>query len=77
MRNALCSSPQDVLEAARLETAGAGLGIAMHGIAHPQHRLAGLPYGVDGARQCLFDLLHAEAMDQGQSSGLIVRIRAS
>ena len=31
---------EDVLEAARLEAAGAGLGVAVHGIADPQHLLA-------------------------------------
>src|SRR6185437_3353510 len=65
---------QDVLEAARLQAPGAGLRVAVHGIADPEHRLTGLPYGLDGLRQRRGDVLRAEAVNEGQPSRLVLRI---
>src|SRR5580698_5817180 len=42
---------EDVLKPPRLQPTHRGLGIPMHGIADPQHRLAGLPYRLDRARE--------------------------
>jgi hypothetical protein len=39
---------EDVLEAARLESALAGLGVAVHRIADPEHRMPGRAHGLDG-----------------------------
>src|SRR6185437_14789693 len=53
---------QDVLEAARLQASGAGLGVAVHGIADPEDGLSGLAHGFDGLRQRRGDVLRAEAV---------------
>ena len=66
---------EDVLEAPGLQTPGAGLGVAVHGITHPQHALAGLAHRLDQPRQGLLDVLGAEAMNEGQSAGLVLRIQ--
>src|SRR5215468_6242305 len=58
---------QDVLEAARLQPTGRGLGVAMHRVAHPQHRLPRLPHSLDRSGQRRRDLLYAEAVDEGES----------
>ena len=42
---------EDILETPRLDSTGSGLGVAVHGIAHPQHRLSGLADRFDGFRQ--------------------------
>src|SRR4029077_3924219 len=38
---------QNVLEAPRLQPTGRGLGVAMHRVAYPQHRLPRLPHSLD------------------------------
>ena len=48
----------------------AGLGVAVHRIADPQHLLAGLAHGFDHRRQRLLDVLRAEAVDEGETSRL-------
>src|SRR5690349_5171947 len=66
---------RDVIEAARLETAGARLGVAVHGVADPQHLMAGLPHGLDHARQALLDVLRAEAVNERETTRLVLRIQ--
>ena len=66
---------EDVLEAARLESAGAGLGVAVHGIADPQHLLPGFAHGLDHLRQTLLHILRAEAVNDGEASRRVVRIQ--
>ena len=51
------------------------LGVAVHGIADPQHGLAGLAHGLDGLRQRVLDVLRAEAVDQREPPGLVLRIQ--
>ena len=53
----------DVLQPARLVAPDRRLGVAVHRVAHPQHRLARLAHGIDEPRQVLLDFLRAEAMD--------------
>src|SRR5579863_9014509 len=65
---------QDVLEAARLEAPGGGLGIAVHGIAYPQHRLSRLADRLDGLRERGGDLLRPEAVDQREPPRLVLRV---
>src|ERR1700722_70078 len=65
---------QDVLEAARLEAPGGGLGVAVHGVAYPQHRLPGLAHRLDRLRQRARDLLGAGALDESEAPGLVLRI---
>src|SRR6185312_3577250 len=65
---------EDVLEAPRLQSAGAGLGVAVHGIAYPQHAVTGCPDSLDRAWQGVLDVLRAEAVNQRQTPGLVLRI---
>src|SRR5712672_1858825 len=53
---------EDVLEAPRLQPAGAGLGVAVHGITYPQHAVAGGPDSLDRAWQGVLDILRAKAV---------------
>ncbi len=46
----------------------------MHRIARPDHHLTFPLHGADQLRQMIADLFRAEAVDQGQPSGLVVRI---
>ncbi len=68
---------QDVLESPCLESAGAGLGVAMHRVAHPQDSLSRLAHGFDHFRQRALHILRTEAMNEGQPSGYILRIQRS
>src|ERR1700722_20262437 len=65
---------EDVLKPPRLQPTHRGLGIAVHGIADPQHRLAGLPYRLDRARQGGLDVLRPEPVNESQTPRLILRI---
>src|SRR5579863_5174295 len=42
---------EDVFKPAGLDAAGGGLGVAVHWVAYPQHRLPGLAYRLDRLRQ--------------------------
>jgi len=66
---------QNVLEAARLQTARTCLGIAVHRIADPQHLLPGLAHRLDCTRQGLLDVLDTEAMNERQPARLVLRIQ--
>src|SRR5262245_65517542 len=65
---------KDVFEATCLEPTRSGLRVAMHRVAHPQHRLTSGTNRVDQRRQAPFDLLDSEAVDQGQATRLVLRI---
>ncbi len=65
---------QDAVERAGLVTASRGDGIAMHRIARPHHHFTLALHGADQLRQMFADLVGAEAVDQRQPAGLIVRI---
>src|SRR5580704_7342563 len=65
---------QDAVERAGLVAAVRGDGVAMHGIAGPDHDPAFALHGADQLRQMIADLVRTEAVDQGQASGLVVRI---
>src|SRR5207342_336890 len=58
---------EDVFEAARLEPARAGLGVAVHRIADPQHLRAGFLHGLDRLGQGLLHVLRAKAMNQREA----------
>src|ERR1700676_2797359 len=65
---------QDAVERSGLVARGRGDGIAMHRIAGPDHHFTLALNGADQMRQVIGDLVGAEAVDQRQASGLIVRI---
>src|SRR2546430_5954593 len=65
---------EDVLEAARLDSAGGRLGVAVHRIAHPQHRLSGLADRFDRLRERGRHLLRPEAVYEREPAGLILRV---
>src|SRR5205814_5736354 len=65
---------QDTVERAGLVAAVRSDGIAMHGIARPDHHAAFALHRTDQARQMIADLLGAEPVDQRQPSRLVVRI---
>ena len=56
--------PQDVLEATGLEAALRVLGVAVHGIADPQHLVPGGAHRFDRSGQCRLDVPRAEAVDE-------------
>ena len=61
----------DVLESACLEPGARGLGVAVHRIAHPQHRATRGAHRVDQCRQRPVDLACAHAVDQDQPARLL------
>ena len=65
----------DVVEPPRLVALGRRLGVAVHRIADPQHAGARRAHGANDARQVRVDVLRAEARDQRQAPGLVVRIQ--
>src|SRR5437588_449416 len=65
---------QDVLEAARLDPARGRLGIAVHGVAYPERRLTGLAHRFDRLRERGGHVLRAEAVDEGEPTGLVLGI---
>src|SRR6478735_11741502 len=65
---------QDLVERTGLVARGRGDGVAVHRIARPDHHAAFALDGADQLRQMIADLFRAEAVDQGQSTGLVVRI---
>src|SRR3954451_7000196 len=54
---------QDAVEGPRLVTRGRGDGVAVHGIARPDHHFALALHGADHVRQVLADLVGTEAAD--------------
>src|SRR6476660_9668000 len=65
---------QDLVERTGLVAGRRGDGVAVHRIARPDHHAAFALDGADQLRQMSADLFRAEAVDQGQSTGLVVRI---
>src|SRR5579871_316127 len=65
---------EDIVEPARLDASRGGLGIAVHGIAHPENLGTALAHRADHLGQPVLNLPHAEAMNEGQPSGLVLRI---
>ena len=55
---------RDVVEGACLQAIARALGIAVHGVGEPQHRLARLAHGLDDGGQVSGNLAHAHAVDQ-------------
>src|SRR6195256_180856 len=49
-------------------------GVAMHGIAGPDHHPAFALHGADQLQQMIANLVRAEAVDQRQAPGLVIRI---
>src|SRR5688572_27569024 len=66
---------QDVLEAPRLHALRRGLGIAVHRVRYPQHLSAGVAQRADHGWQRGIDAPGAEAVDQRQPAGLVVRVQ--
>ena len=65
---------EDVLEATRLEAARAGLGVAVHRVADPQHLLTRFADGFDHRRQAFLHILRAEAVNDGETPWRVLRI---
>ena len=65
---------QDAVEGPRLVTGCRGDGVAVHGIAGPDHHPALALDGADHVRQVLADLVGAEAADQRQPARLVVGV---
>ena len=66
---------QDVLEAPRLDALRRRLRIAVHGVGDPQHLPARIAHRADHGWQRGIDAPGAEAVDQRQPAGLVVRIQ--
>ena len=65
---------QHPVERTGLVARGRGDGVAVHGIAGPDHDAPFPLHGADQRREMVADLVGAEAVDQRQPSGLIVGI---
>src|SRR3954454_18753407 len=65
---------QDTVERAGLVAAARADGVAVHRIARPDHQAPFALHRADQLGQMIADLVRAEAVDQRQPSGLIVRI---
>src|SRR6266702_3266286 len=65
---------QDPVERTGLVAAVRRDGVAMHGIAGPYHCPALALHGADQLRQVIANFIRAEAVDQRQPAGLVVRI---
>src|SRR5882672_9932258 len=65
---------QDAVERTGLVAGVGGDGVAVHRIARPDHDTAFALHRADQLRQVIGDLVGAEAVDQRQPSGLVVRI---
>src|SRR5436190_3207593 len=65
---------EDAVERTRLVAGVGGDGVAVHGIARPDHGAALALDGADHSRQMLADLLGAKARDQRQPARLVVGI---
>jgi hypothetical protein len=61
----LLNLPQHLIEPTRLVALRGGLGIAMHGVGHPEHRHTRAAHGVHHARQFVCDVIGAETVDEG------------
>ena len=66
---------EDVLEVASLDAVRGGSGVAVHGIAAPQHGLAGGTGSADQCGQAFGDAPAAEAVNQGEPSGFVIRVK--
>src|SRR3989440_8537660 len=65
---------QHPVERAGLVARGRGNGVAVHGIAGPDHDAPFPLHGADQRCEMVADLVRAEAVDQRQPPGLVVRI---
>src|SRR6266446_5289311 len=65
---------QHPVERTGLVARGRGDGVAVHGIAGPDHHAPFALHGADQRREMVADLLGAETVDQRQASGLVVGI---
>src|SRR5688572_290328 len=66
---------EDVLEAAGLDALRRRFRVAMHRVRYPQHLSAGIADRADHGGQRRFDATRAEAVDQRQPPGFVVRIQ--
>ena len=58
----------DLVEVARLETAGGRERVAVHGIASPYDWVTAVPYGTQQWSQGVLDFVGSHSADQGQST---------
>src|SRR5450631_699923 len=65
---------QDPVERTGLVAAVRGDGVAVHGIARPDHHPAVALHGANQLRQVIADLVRTEAIDQRQPPRIVVRI---
>ncbi|CAI7677904.1 unnamed protein product, partial [Penicillium discolor] len=64
----------DVVEASRLVPGRSGDAVAVHGVGDPQRLRAGFPDGLQQRGQRVADASGAHARDEGQASGLALRV---
>ncbi len=64
-----CDLADDVLEVAGLSTAGSSVGVGMHRVAGPDHRVPGVAHGLEQRAERFLDVLVAHPRDQRQPTG--------